>query len=119
LAVTSRHDRDWRFFYWLAVGFLTSFGAIAILTIGFPFFVLGILLGVRAFWQGPAWPAQLGVLAGIGTTCFLIALISAVDGGVSPIFWALAGVAATALGAGSFWWLRCRRAGGRPGATSA
>jgi len=113
------HGRDWGFFYWAAVGFLMSFGAIAILSIGFPFFALGLLLLVVGVFRGPRWPADLGIPAGIGVTCIIIALIAALDRGRSPTVWAAVGAALVTLGAGAFWWLRCRRIGTRPGATSA
>jgi hypothetical protein len=58
--MAAERDHDWGFFYLTAVGFLMSFGAIAILSIGFPFFVLGLVLLVVGLWRGPRWPADLG-----------------------------------------------------------
>lgn len=108
--MAARHERDWGFFYWAAVGFLMSLGTLAILSIGFPFFVLGLLLLVIGLWRAPGWPADLGIPAGIGATCLLIAVI----GPFAPTIWALVGSVLVVTGAGTFWWLRCR-----PRATSA
>lgn len=102
-----QHHRDWGFFYWAAVGFLLSFGLLAILSIGFPFFVLGFLLLLVGTWRGPHWPADLGLPAGIGVTCLVIAAI----GSLPPTIWALVGAVLTTVSAGSFWWLRCRNRG--------
>jgi hypothetical protein len=113
--MASRHDRDWGFLYWTAVGFLMSFGVIAILSIGFPFFALGLVLLVVGLWRGPRWPADLGLLSGIGASCLLIALIQVFVGSLDPTVWTAVGATLVALGAGPFWWLRCRR----PRATSA
>src|SRR6266496_543291 len=72
LAVTNaRHG--WGFFYWVGVGFLTVFGFVAILSIGLPFFVLGVVLLAVGVGRGPVWPADLGLLAGAGLVCLLVA----------------------------------------------
>jgi hypothetical protein len=100
-----RGGRDVGFFLWAAVGFLLAFGAVAILSIGAPFFLVGlVLLGVM-LGRGPRWPASLGALAGAGVVALVVGAIGAV---VDPGAWAASGVCLVALGAVGFWWLRCR-----------
>ena len=106
--VREASGHDWGFFVWMLPAFLISFGAIAMLSLGLPFFVLGVLLFVALLRSGPTWPADLGVLAGVGATCLLVAALAAAGGGRSPNVWALVGLALTAGSAGGFWWLRCR-----------
>jgi hypothetical protein len=103
--VANVHHRDFGFASWAAVGFLLVFGVLAILSIGAPFFLLGVvLLGFR-LWRGPRWPQSLGLFAGAGTVCLVIAIIGAVAG---PAWWAVIGLALAGVGGGAFWWLRCR-----------
>jgi hypothetical protein len=105
------HDRDWGFFKWFAAGFLLVFGFIAQFSIGLPFMLVGIYLFIRLSWlQGPVWPADLGLVAGAGAVCLLIAAINLKSGHLSPTVWAGVGFALVAAGVGSFWWLRCRPA---------
>lgn len=87
------------------MGFTLAFGVVAILSVGAPFFVLGlILLGVM-LGRGPRWPASLGALAGAGVVGLVIGLIGAV---ADPGVWTAAGISLIALNATAFWWLRCR-----------
>jgi hypothetical protein len=99
--------RDWGFFYWVATGFLIVFGALAILSIGFPLFALGMLLLFAGVRKGPRWPADLGLIAGAGLVCLLIAAINAISHDLSPTVWAIVGLGLTAIGSGLFWWIRC------------
>jgi len=97
--------RDFGFFQWSVVGFMLAFGLVAILSIGAPLFVLGlVLLGVM-LGRGPRWPASLGGLAGAGVVGVVIGLIGAVS---FPGLWIGSGVSLMALAAAAFWWLRCR-----------
>ena len=102
------HGRDWGFFFWTAVGFLMLFG-FAVLSIGAPFFLLGLLLLVLGLRWGPRWPADLGLAAGAGVACFVFALINAISGDLSPMVWAVVGFALVSLSSFGFWWLRCRQ----------
>jgi hypothetical protein len=62
------------------VGFPLAFGVVAILSIGDPFFLVGlVLLGVM-LGRGPRWPASLGALAGAGVVGVVVGLIGAVAG---------------------------------------
>jgi hypothetical protein len=100
-----RGTRDFAFFQWLLVGFMLVFGVLAILSIGAPFFLIGLfLLGVMV-GRGPRWPAGIGALAGVGLVGIVIGVIGAV---ASPELWALAGATLVALSGVTFWWLRCR-----------
>ena len=84
------------------------FGAVAILSIGAPFLLLGLVLLMVGVWRGPRWPSDLGLLAGAGVVCLVIALINAIIGDLSPTVWAVVGLGLIAIGGGAFWWLRCR-----------
>jgi hypothetical protein len=95
------------FFQWLVVGFMLVFGMLAILSIGAPFLLIGlVLLGVFRS-RGARWPASVGALAGAGLVGIVIGIIGAV---ASPALWAGAGAGLIALSAATFWWLRCRPA---------
>jgi len=96
--------RDFGFFQWVVVGFMLAFGLLAILSIGAPFFLLGlVLLGVML---GRArWPAGIGVLAGAGLVGAVIGVIGAV---ANPGLWVASGATLAALSGATFWWLRCR-----------
>ena len=84
---------------------MLAFGAVAILSIGAPLLLLGlVLLGVM-LGRGPRWPAGLGALAGAGVVGVVIGLIGAV---AAPGIWAACGISLIVLSAGTFWWLRCR-----------
>jgi hypothetical protein len=109
LAVETTHRR-WHlgFVLWAAAGFLVSFGLIAVLTIGFPFVVAGTLLSVWSYRRGPGWPADLGLIAGVGVMCLTIAVIQAIVGHLDPTVWALVGGVLLAASSFAFWWLRCR-----------
>jgi hypothetical protein len=103
--VAQHSHRDFGFFQWTGVGFMLAFGVVAILSIGGPFFIIGlVLLGVM-LGRGPRWPAGLGALAGAGVVGVVIGLIGAV---ARPSIWSLAGVSLIAVSASVFWWLRCR-----------
>src|SRR5579884_340953 len=73
-----RGSRDFGFFQWTAVGFRLAFGVVAILSIGAPFFLLGLVLFGLMLGRGPRWPAGLGALAGAGVVGLVIGLIGVV-----------------------------------------
>ena len=107
------HPREWGFIFWLAVGFLMLLGFVSpvfVAPIGSGFIIgLGALIaGLR--W-GPPWPADLGLLAGAGAGCLVIALVNAISGDLSPTVWALVGVALTGTSGLAFWRLRDRPQG--------
>ena len=104
------HERDWGFFLWTLTGFLIVFGFITGFSIGIPFFIAGVFLAGRMSARRPAWPANLGLLAGAGLVCLVIATINAVSGDLSPTIWASIGVLLTLSSTAGFWWLRCRPA---------
>jgi len=81
-------------------------GVVAILSIGGPFLLVGLVLFGFLLGRGTPWPACLGLLAGAGLVGVVIDAIGAVP---SPGIWGGAGVALIAAGAASFWSLRCRR----------
>jgi hypothetical protein len=101
-----RHD--WGFFYWAAVGFLLCFGFVTGFSIGLPFFWLGMILLIRGIWRGPPWPADLGLPAGIGAACLVLAIIIAANDDLSPRVWTTVGIALATAPTALFWWLRCR-----------
>lgn len=106
--MNARAGLDWGFVGWFVIGFLVAFGYIAGFTIGLPFLALGLILFAWFWWRGPGWPADLGLLAGPGAVCLLIAALRLLDGGGSPTVWGAVGIALTATGVGTFAWLRCR-----------
>lgn len=100
-----RGARDFGFAQWLVVGFMLVFGALAILSIGPPFLLLGLVfLGVM-LGRGPRGPAVIGALAGAGLVGIVIGVIGAV---ATPGLWTAAGVTLAVLSGVTFWWLRCR-----------
>jgi hypothetical protein len=103
--VANEHHRDFGFASWAGVGFLLVFGVLAILSIGAPFLFVGVLLLGVLLGRAPRWPDSLGLFAGAGAVCVVIAVIGAVAGAAS---WAVIGLALVGVGCGAFWWLRCR-----------
>ena len=100
-----RGTRDFGFSQWVVVGFMLVFGVLAILSIGAPFFLIGLALFGVMLGRGPRWPAGVGALAGAGLVGIIIGVIGAI---ASPGLWAAAGATLTALSGATFWWLRCR-----------
>jgi hypothetical protein len=103
-----RRDHDWGFFQWFAVGFLIVFGFITGFSIGLPFLLAGVFLFAVLAARGPARPAPLGLAAGAGAVCLVIASINAISGELSPAVWASVGAVLTAGPSFLFWWVRCR-----------
>jgi len=103
-----RRDHDWGFFQWFAVGFLIVFGFITGFSIGLPFLFAGVFLLAQLMLREPAWPAPLGLAAGAGAVCLVIASINAISGELSPTIWASVGTVLIAGPTFLFWWLRCR-----------
>lgn len=100
-----RDTRDFGFFQWAVVGLLLAFGMVAILSIGAPFFLVGlVLLGVM-LGRGRRWPASVGALAGAGVVGVVVGSIGAVP---DSAVWATSGASLVALASTAFWWLRCR-----------
>lgn len=102
-----REQRDFGFLQWTVVGFMLAFGCVAILSIGPPFFLLGLVLLGVLLGRGPRWPALLGLFAGTGVVGIVIGAIGAV---AQPELWAATGSALIGLSGFTFWWLRCRPA---------
>jgi len=101
-------ERDWGFFVWTGAGLLVVFGFLAGFSIGLPFFYLGLIaLGYLAV-RGPRWPAHLGLVAGAGFSCLVVAAFNAAERDPSAGDWTLAGLGLTTAAAFTFWWLRCR-----------
>lgn len=108
--VEAARSHDFGFFIWSAVGFMLAFGLVAAASIGLPFLLVGLALFVALQVRGPVWPADLGLLAGIGSVCLVVAAINAATGDLSPTVWLLVGIALIGLSSSVFWWLRCRPA---------
>jgi hypothetical protein len=81
-----------RFVVWMVPGYLIAFGAVAILSIGFPFLVAGLGVFVWLYIRGPGWPHDLGLVAGVGAVALLVAFLNRADGNPDPQTWALAGI---------------------------
>ena len=113
--VEARHERDYGFFLWAVPGFLLVFGFYAGFSIGMPFFVLGLALLAYLLFRGPIWPADLGLLAGLGLGSLSFAGIALTSGGDYPVSpWLEIGLGLVCLSAAAFWWLRCRPASTSP-----
>jgi hypothetical protein len=103
------HDRDWGFFKWAAAGFLAVLGFVT--SFGWPVLIGGIVLFIHLSRRpDTVWPADLGLLAGAGLVCLLIAGLNVASGDLSPTIWAAVGGALTGGSTFAFWWLRCRPA---------
>ena len=104
----TQRDHDFGFAIWSAVGFLLAFGLVAAASVGLPFLLVGLVLLIALQIRGPVWPADLGLIAGIGSVCLVVAAINASSGDLSPAVWLTVGIALTGLSSGVFWWIRCR-----------
>jgi hypothetical protein len=65
--------RTWQLLYWVSAGGLIGFGLIGILSIGFPFLLVGlgmVIYGAVRRWMDTLWAAFVGF--GIFPTLFLI-----------------------------------------------
>jgi hypothetical protein len=103
--MAQEHDHDWGFASFTAVGFLIAFGFVTGFSIGLPILFLGlVLLAMPRLWRYDP-PADLGLLAGVGIVCLLVAPLG-VD---APAVWAAIGGALAVPSTFAFWWLRCRR----------
>jgi len=89
-------------------GFLVTFGFLAMFSIGAPFLLASLFLIVWLSKRGSVWPAQVGLIAGAGAVCLVIALISAAAGDISPTWWIVSGLGLIASSSIAFWWMRCR-----------
>jgi hypothetical protein len=103
--VAARRDHDWGFFYFAAVGFLIAFGFISGFSIGIPILLAGLVLLVLPPFKRFGWPDDLGLLAGVGVVCLVIASLQVLG---DPRLWALIGAALIGAGSFAFWWLRCK-----------
>jgi hypothetical protein len=101
--VTEGHN--WGFFKWSAAGFLGAFGLLYP-----PLLIAAVVLLVHLSRRpDTVWPADLGLIAGVGIAALTVAAIQVFgDGALSPTGWALAGAALTTVPTVAFWWLRCR-----------
>ena len=104
----ARHDRDLGFFIWAVPGFLVVFGVIAMFSIGLPFLLAGFALFGYLLARGPTWPADLGLIAGVGIGSLTFAAIALIGGGYSATPWLEVGLVLVGVSSGLFWWLRCR-----------
>ncbi len=106
--MASRRDHDFGFFAWMLPGFLIGFGLVAILSIGVLFVAAGLLAFVYLWVRGPGWPADLGLLAGLGVASLTFAGIALASGDYPASPWLPIGAALVGSSALTFWWLRCR-----------
>ncbi|MFN8112793.1 MAG: hypothetical protein U0R51_06290 [Solirubrobacterales bacterium] len=102
---SEQHRGDAGFFVWMLPSFLLVFGFIAQFSIGLPFFLAGILLFAYLYARGPAWPADLGLAAGLGLGLLLFWLLPT---DFDPVPLVAIGVALIGFSSALFWHLRCR-----------
>jgi hypothetical protein len=106
--VSKRREHDFGFFVWAIPGFLVVFGFVTGFTIGLPFLGAGLALFLYLTWWGPTWPADLGLIAGVGAASFVFGCIALISGSYSPAPWLQIGLALVGASGALFWWLRCR-----------
>lgn len=71
------------FFYWLVAGAVVGFGLIGILTIGFPFLIIGMVLCVVGAWK-PGIGVSWAFLIGLGGLPALVFLRHVIDAALNP-----------------------------------
>ena len=105
--MTARGDdrHDFGFFIWMLPSFLFVFGFISQLTIGLPFLLAGIILFAYLHLRGPQWPADLGLLAGLGVGLLLFWLLPT---DFDPAPFIAVGFGLVGFSSLLFWHLRCR-----------
>jgi hypothetical protein len=72
--------------YWVATGAVMGFGLIGLMTIGFPFLVVGLILAVVGLWRpgtGGAWGLLVG-LGGLPALVFLSHIAAGVRTALNP-----------------------------------
>ena len=72
--------------YWVATGSCVGFGLIGLMTVGFPFLILGLALVVIGAWRpgiGGAWAALIG-LGGLPTLLFSAHVVGAIRTSLNP-----------------------------------
>ena len=101
-------EHDSGFFVWTGAGLLLVFGFLAGFSIGLPFFWAGLIALGWLLARGPRWPAHLGLVAGAGISCLVVAVFNAAERDPATADWLLVGLALVAAPSVAFWWLRCR-----------
>jgi hypothetical protein len=66
-------------FYWVTSGAMTGFGLIGLMTIGFPFLVVGLAMAVVGVWR-PGISGAWGFLIGFGGLPSLVFLLHIAQG---------------------------------------
>jgi hypothetical protein len=107
--MAQRHERDFGFFVWTIPSFLLVFGFYTGFSIGMPIMAAGVILLFIMILRGPVWPADLGLIAGLGLGSLSFAAIAATSGGDYPVSpWLEIGLGLVSVSAAVFWWLRYR-----------
>lgn len=106
--MTHGGTRDFGFFQWLVVGFMLIFGVLAILSIGAPILLLGLVLFGVMLGRSRASVAGVYRRACRRGTC---RHRHRSDRSCTRArLWAATGATLAAFGAATFWWLRCHPA---------
>lgn len=72
--------------YWIAAGAMMGFGLIGLLTIGFPFLIIGLIMTVVGVWRpgiGGAWGFLIG-FGGLPALFFLSNILEGVRTALNP-----------------------------------
>lgn len=72
--------------YWVATGAVMGFGLIGLMTIGFPFLVVGLILAVVGLWRpgvGEVWGLLIG-LGGLPALVFLSHIVQGIRTALNP-----------------------------------
>ena len=74
------------FFYWLVAGAVVGFGLIGLMTIGFPFLIIGMILCVVGVWKpgiGRSWAFLIG-LGGLPALVFVSHMVEGLRTALNP-----------------------------------
>ena len=71
------------FLYWLVAGAVVGFGLIGLMSIGFPFLIIGIVLCVVGVWR-PGIGGSWAFLIGLGGLPALVFLRHIIDAALNP-----------------------------------
>ena len=90
------------FWGWAAAGALLALSLVSFIGVLTGPVAIGVIALIA--WKSRAWPEPLGLLAGIGGMCLLVAAL----GNVEPLPWVTVGIVLAAAGLGGYAWSRSR-----------
>ena len=129
-----RRRRGWSAFaIWGVAGALVALTLLSLLSIGIFILPLAVIALAVAGWRASGWPEGVGLVAGVGATCLVIAFLSrdyepcddgpltvspgetsAECGGTDPVPWLVVGIALVGASVGAHLLLQRRGAVSAP-----